>query len=135
MLPHVNFQLFEIHLLRCVTKQSEYQKCSRNWPQNRQKQLKMTTFEFDLEFCECSLFFSDNCSNNDYYDPLASLLRNCSYLEGQSILEILILKLWIIAPENVLKGAIQDISNACIHPNCVQMAFSSDLCDRNFDSR
>ena len=133
--PHVNFQLFEIHLLRCLRKPSEYQKCSRNWPQSCQKQLKMTILNFGLKFCSYKWFFSKNCYNDDYDHPLAPVMRSCSYLKGQIILETLVLKICIIPPENVLKGAIQDIWNAYSHPNPVSIASSDNLNEIHFHLR
>ena len=133
--PHVNFQLFEIHLIRCLRNPSEYQKCSRNWPQSRQKQLKMTTFNFDHEFCSYKFLFSKNCYNDDYCHTLAPVMQNCSYLKGQIILETLVLKIYIIPPENVLKGAIQDVWNAYSHPNPVSIASSDNLNEIHFHLR
>ena len=89
--PQVNFQLLKMHLLWCVAKKSEYQKCSRNWSQNRQKRPKMSTFKFDVLYFQCGLIFCCNSFNDAYCHPLASIRQKPSYIEGQVILENLIL--------------------------------------------
>ena len=71
----------------------------------------------------------------NYYHPLGSIMRKPRYLKGHVILEIVILKLCIIPPDNVLKGAIQDISNAYNHFNRVKIESSSDSNEMHIDSR
>ena len=60
-------------------------------------------------------------------------MRSFSYHEGQTILEIVISNICLIHLENVLKGAMQDISNAYIHPNHVRITFSSDSDEIHLD--